>query len=88
MVSHQILLGTPTRGSPQSVRLSSPARLNAGMVSRQLTTPTKQVVRSPMRGGQTTVSPVQRAGRGRVQMIGGQQRTVIQPQVNIFITHL
>ena len=79
--------GTPTRalpGSPGGAVRGSPGRINAGMVSRQLATPTKQVqVRgspmrgSPLRGG--LASPV-RGGlpqRGGRVMVGGQQR--VQP---------
>ena len=75
---------TPNRALPGSphARLSSPARLNAGMVSRQLATPTKKqqvVVRgSPIRG-----SPRggQMAGRGMVMTRGGQRVMQQQPQV-------
>ena len=75
---------TPNRALPGSphARLSSPARLNAGMVSRQLATPTKKqqvVVRgSPLRG-----SPRggQIANRGMVMTRGGQRVMQQQPQM-------
>ena len=77
---------TPTRalpGSPQS-RLSSPARLNAGLVSRQLSTPQKQVVvrGSPIRG-QQGVSPARQVQHQRGQMVVQQRggpRQLVQQQ--------
>ena len=77
---------TPTRalpGSPQS-RLSSPARLNAGLVSRQLSTPQKQVVvrGSPIRG-QQGASPARQVQHQRGQMVVQQRggpRQLVQQQ--------
>merc|ERR1719319_341671 len=69
---------TPTRNpmnSPQGMGRGSPARLNSGMVNRQLGTPQKQVVpRSPQMMRQASPAGA-RGGRGmagpRMQVMGG-----------------
>merc|ERR1712013_325743 len=76
---------TPTRGMPQSpggVPRSSPARLNTGMVNRNLGTPQKQIVaRSP--GGMRQPSPVRPMMQGNRNMqgnrMGGMQPRMAQP---------
>jgi hypothetical protein len=76
---------TPTRGMPQSpggVPRTSPARLNSGMVNRNLGTPQKQIVaRSP--GGMRQPSPVRPMMQGNRNMqgnrIGGMQPRMGQP---------
>jgi len=76
---------TPTRGMPQSpggVPRTSPARLNTGMVNRNLGTPQKQIVaRSP--GGMRQPSPVRPMMQGNRNMqgnrMGGMQPRMGQP---------